>query len=657
MRNNTQNYNKMEEIPISNITPEGWIKEYLLLQKDGLTGNLDKIGFPYDRISWADGDIDTTSENDNPGWWVYEQTAYLLDGRQRCGALLRDEDLRKKAAEAFEYVFENADSDGYLGPKFLKNETGGFGRWSHVVFFRALMAEYSRTGNDKIVEAVCRHYLGHEADYSVGRDVLNVEIILWAYLHSGNKELLKMAVRSYEEYNAKCRDDNCVRAMMSEKKAYAHGVTYNEFCKLGAILYACTGEESYLEPVFSAYEKIDSYQMLPDGLHCSNEFLLDNDYMQTHETCDVVDYTWTLGYLLMATGEGRWADKIERCIFNAGIGSVDEEFKSLQYFSGLNQVIADSNSNHGAFFKGRNWMSYRPIPDVECCAGNVNRFMPNYCARMWMQKGEDIFAVLYGPSRASFTVNDSKVQIQQETAYPFQESIRFRFTVQEACSFRFHVRIPGWCENAGILVNGERVAFEAEHGFARIDRVFENGDCIVLELPSEIKICDYKGKGCYVEKGPLVYAYSVKAVKIPITGTPKTTEDFPAYDMYPDSTWNYALCTASEDGASPVFLNLYSDDTGEDMLHPWTLAGCPYKIQVKARKVNGWELERTNLVQAVHNLYDVPWKYEEEKGEFAFTPRFPDEVFTAQNGYGEKETITLVPMAVTQLRMTIFPKA
>ena len=357
------------------------------------------------------------------------------------------------------------------------------------------------------------------------------------------------------------------------------------------------------------------------------------------------------------SGDGRWADKIERCIFNAGIGSVDEEFKSLQYFSGLNQVIADSSSNHGDYFKGREWMSYRPIPDVECCAGNVNRFMPNYCARMWMQKGEDIFAVLYGPSEAAFTVNDSKVQIQQQTAYPFQESIRFRFTVQEPCAFRFHVRIPSWCENAGILVNGERVAYEAEHGFARIDRVFESGDCIVLELPSEIKICEYKGEGCYVEKGPLVYAYSVNAVKIPITGTPKTTEDFPAYDMYPDTAWNYALCTASEDGASPVFLNLYPDAAQEDMPDPWTLTGCHYKIQVTARKVNGWELERTDIVQSVHNLYDVPWKYVEEKGKFTFTPRFPDEAFIAQHGYDGKETITLVPMAVTQLRMTIFPKA
>lgn len=646
----TQNYSKMEEVSISRIYPEGWLREFLLLQKNGLTGNLDKIGFPFDRISWAAADIDTTSDNDNPGWWVYEQTAYLLDGVERCGALLRDEELRKKAADAFAYVLQNADPDGYLGPKFLKEGTDGFGRWAHVVFFRALMAEYSRTGDEKLLFAVCRHYLDSKADFSVGRDVLNVEIILWAYLSSGDEKLLEMAIDIYKEYNQKCKDDNCVSAMLSDKKAYAHGVTYNEFCKLGAILYICTGEEVYLEPVLKAYEKIERYQMLPDGLHCSNEFLLDNDYMQTHEMCDVVDYTWTLGYLLMATGDGRWADRIERCIFNAGIGAVDEEFKSLQYLSGLNQVIADSGSNHGDFFKGQNWMSYRPIPAVECCAGNVNRFMPNYCARMWMQKENDVFAALHGPAMADFIVNGCKVSIRQENPYPFSDSLCFRIATDKPCEFHFHIRIPGWCEHADIMVNEEPVTYTTVRGFAQIRRVFQDGDCIRAALPSEIKIRDYQGQGRYVEKGPLVYAYNVKAVKNPITDTEKTTADFPAYDMYPDASWNYALCAEQEDGASPVFLDTHTES------NPWTLAGCPYKIQIAARKIKDWDLEHADMVRTVKDLYKVPWKWEVENGEYVFTPRFPEKAFVEKHGYEEREVITLVPMAVTQLRMTVFPK-
>lgn len=96
MRKWMQNSSKMEEVRMTHIMPQGWLKEYLTLQKKGLTGNLDNIGFPYDRISWGATDVDTTTENENPGWWVYEQTAYWIDGMERCSILLQDDELREK---------------------------------------------------------------------------------------------------------------------------------------------------------------------------------------------------------------------------------------------------------------------------------------------------------------------------------------------------------------------------------------------------------------------------------------------------------------------------------------------------------------------------------------------------------------------------------
>ena len=54
----------------------------------------------------------------------------------------------------------------------------------------------------------------------------------------------------------------------------------------------------------------------------------------------MTDYTWTLDYFLQATGECEWADRIERIIFNAGMGSVTKDFRALQYFSSVNQILA-----------------------------------------------------------------------------------------------------------------------------------------------------------------------------------------------------------------------------------------------------------------------------------------------------------------------------
>ncbi len=664
-------FNKMSEIPISNVHPQGWLQDYLTRQKNGITGNLDRIGYPFKIVSWAQADIDTTSMNTNPGWWVYEQTAYLLDGIARCGALMQDEEFIAKAKKSFDHVLANADEDGYLGPKFLREVDGvwGHNRWSHVVFFRALLAEYSRTGDQSIIDAICKHYLDCPVDYSCKRDVLNVEIILLAYIYSGKKELLDLAIKSYNDYNERYSawygneearnepgwtdEEYSTKAFMSDKPIHGHGVTFNEFSKLGPMLYMCTGDEEYLKPVLHSYAKVDKYQMLPDGLHSCAEFLLDNDHMRTHEMCDVTDYTWTLGYLLMATGDGVWADKIEKCIFNAGFGAIDDNVRSLQYLSGLNQVICTSNSNHNDFFKGQNWMSYRPLPDVECCPANMNRFLPNYCARMWMQKGEQLFANLYGPATVDFDVSGKNVTVKQETKYPFGDTITFTISAAEAVDFALNLRIPAWCDNATVTVNGKDMAIETEKGYAKIARTFNDGDVVTLTVPSSIKILDHEGGGTYVQKGPLLYSLAVEAKEELITNEWKTTEEFPAFNLYPASDWNYAICADTD---------FEFEDTASGTDSPWVSTECPFSIKVKARKIKDWDLERTNTVYWFNNTNRLPnkyfqWRRNYLRGDFAFTPRIPDDEYIKNNLAEKVETIKLVPMGSTRLRLTLFPKA
>ena len=119
---------------------------------------------------------------------------------------------------------------------------------------------------------------------------------------------------------------------------------------------------------------------MADGLHSCSEHIRGRDPLDIHETCDITDHTWALGYLLQATGEANYADRIEQVIFNALPGAVTKDFQALQYFSCPNQVLPPSNSNHKLFMHGLNWMSYRPDHEVQCCPGNLHRAMPNYVA-------------------------------------------------------------------------------------------------------------------------------------------------------------------------------------------------------------------------------------------------------------------------------------
>ena len=638
-----KSYAKMEESPITSIKPHGWLRRYLELQKTGLTGHLEAAGFPFNEISWNNfSDLDAET-----GWAKYEQTGYWADGMERCAELLGSRSLRDRVGESIDYVLDNADEDGYLGPKFMK-KSDGWNRWPHVVFFRAIMAKYSATGDERYINALVKHYLGSQCDFSNARDVLNIEQLVWLYRITGEKKLIDLAEKTWADYNAKTNDDNTMRAYLSPKRAYAHGVTYNEIAKLGAILYSATGKREYLRPTLNAYKKIDRYQMLVDGVMCSNEFMLDNDYMMTHETCDIVDYSWAIGYVYMATGDGSWGDKIERATFNAGIGSVDEKFRALQYFSCANQVILDDNSNHNDFFKGGKWMSYRPNPGTECCPGNVNRFFPNYCARMWMKKGyTNVFAALYGASEYRFGTGDGRVTITEETDYPFEDTVRFTFSAKKPRKLCFHIRIPGWCENPSVKVNGETVEIKNVKGFTVIERVFSDGDKVEACFPSTARICDYHGQGLYVEKGPLVYTYGMWGERHVDKDEVRSTPDFPAYNIYPDKRWNFALCEDSE---------LTVEKNAPMSNEPWDVRHVPLTIKVSAREVMGWTLKHVNKIKYVENLYTVPWVMLKKDCECTFTPRHPTKKFIEEHGLGEVEELTLVPYGAAKCRMTIFPK-
>jgi hypothetical protein len=119
-----KNYSKFEKVSIRKISPKGWLERYLINMKNGLTGKLEVAGYPFNKVGWDRFDIDTTDINENPGWWAYEQTAYMVDGMERAGQIGGFRSLTKKADNSFNFVLDNIDEDGYIGPKLLKESKG-----------------------------------------------------------------------------------------------------------------------------------------------------------------------------------------------------------------------------------------------------------------------------------------------------------------------------------------------------------------------------------------------------------------------------------------------------------------------------------------------------------------------------------------------------
>jgi hypothetical protein len=668
-------FTRFHPVPLRQVRPAGWVCDFLIRQTKGLTGNPAVSGYPYGYQFWGSDEDDTSGSYGT--WWPYEQTGYWIDGALKCGYLAGDMTLYKNALEEVDYAIDHSDSDGFIGPDSLREKD----RWPHAVFFRAVLAQYEVSGDERYLQALIRHYRAMRHPMGWDRDVAGVEILLYLYQESGEEDLLTLAEDLYARFNQSWPDHDCaVDILLSEKQPTEHGVTFNEEAKLAAMLYSATGNQAFLRAAVHGYEKLDRKALLADGLHSCSEHIQGKESGDMHETCNLTDHTWALAYLLQATGEARYADRIERVIFNALPGSVTKDFRAVQYFSCTNQVIAASNSNHNLFMRGLNWMSYRPDHEVQCCPGNLHRAMPNYVSKMWMrsnfgaQSDNGIVAVLYGPGSLTTTVGESNtpVTITALTRYPYEQSIVFSVHPEEPMSFPFSLRIPSWCTQAKIKINDQTLESDLRPGsFATIDRRWQPADVVRLELPFELALEYWPREGVSLRYGPLTLALPVptRATVETLNSTTRqrketlgeqyrlrpTVEDpaFPAWNLYPDGPWNYALCLDEES------LKELKVEWNHDCTDPFDADNPALKVFVKARRVKGWGLEHKHRIRQFGH-----WTEDGEfcrglrmiDGDFKFTPPLPDPDGLFETLSDEVEEVALIPYGATMLRVTVFPR-
>ena len=517
------------EISPTDIKTDGWLHEFLVRQREGLTGHYTVQGYPFTIDFWGG-----ETKADNTSWWPYEQSGYLLDGILRLGLLLDDKQMIRKYEGDLNWVISHPVKNNQLGPSLLIDDS----EWPMTVFFKSVIAYQLAKHDPKVTEAFERHFLNTPlSQLSSGRDVMNVEGLLRTYEWTGNKDLLTKAEQAYQRFCQTESDDLTLSKLDSGKKIVMHGVTFCEELKIPMLLYIYTGDQKYLAAASKGMQTLERDHLLVDGVPSSNEYLATRDPLQSHETCDISDFTYSLGYFLMATGDAKYADMIERAIFNAGCGAISKDFKSFQYFSSVNQVIANRNANQNAFWRraGEPKVAFSPDSAPMCCAGNVHRFMPDYAARMWMTGAQgELVASLYGPSHITMNVGaeHNAVTVAEKTAYPYDETIEFDFAMESKTAFPLTIRIPAWCSSPELTINGKPFHEKLNSGtYVTINRTFESGDVLRLHLPMLVRLIRFANALSLV-RGPILYAYAVPE-NVTVDQAHTRDADFPTLGIRP----------------------------------------------------------------------------------------------------------------------------
>jgi len=616
--------NPLLKLPIGSVMPRGWLRTQLELMAAGLAGHLPELSkwCKKENNAW----LSPTGEGEH-GW---EELPYWLRGFGDLGYVLGDERIINEARVWIEGILGSQRSDGYFGPESNREKDD---LWPNMIALNILQTYYEYSHDERVLPFMTRYFHWQmtvpqkkllPGSWQKMRAGDNLESIYWLYNRSGEAWLLELAERIHERT---ARWDTTVASW--------HGVNICQAYREPAIFYLQSHDRRHLDAAERNYQTVMAlYGQVPGGMFGADENARPGYHgpRQAAETCSMVEFMHSFEMLFTFTGDPVYADRCEEVAFNSLPAAFTPDYKGLHYLTAPNCVQLDRHSKSPGFDNGGTMLSYSPH-DYRCCQHNHAFGWSYYAEHLWMATRDNgLAAMLYAANDVKARVGDgAEVTIREDTDYPFDERIALTVSGPRPVRFPLYLRIPNWAEGARLTINGEAIPVEPEPShYVRVEREWEDGDKVELTLPMEIEVRQWRtnADSVSVRRGPLWYALRIGEQWEQHPGSEKQTvkPDWPAWEVFPATPWNYGLVLEKNNPAASFKL---VKSTRPIASQPFTLNAAPLTLVGRGKRIPVWQVDHSGLC-----------------GELQASPVRSD---------APTEQIELIPMGCARLRISAFP--
>ena len=605
-------------LPLGSVRPQGWLLTQCQLQRDGLTGYAEQI-YTNDlgmNSAWLGG----TGEN-------WERGPYYLKGLVSLAYTMNDSGLKQKAQKWLDWTLDHQGSDGYLGPA-ANNDW-----WPRMVMTYALRDYYEATADARVPTVLSNYFRYMLAnlpsrpliDWGKARAGDEMDVALWLHNRNGDTNLITLVnllrQQAYDWPGIFTSNNFMLFGTDFQPK---HNVNVEQALKMPVLYYEVSKQTSDRDALTFGIGHLMREHGLSCGINSGTEFLAGNASIQGVELCSTVEAMLSLETAVRITGDASLGDRLESISFNSLPAALANNIKAHQYYTQPNDVIS-IYGGHGFNQDYANAILPGPNSGFPCCRYNFHMGWPKFIQNSWAATADGGLALLaYGPTVVNAMAGGQQVQITEDTSYPFEEEVRLHLSLSNSVAMPLVLRIPAWCTNATVTVNGQAQSGLSPGTFLRLSRTWTNGDLVVVSLPMPIQSQTGPSGSIAINRGPVLY--SLPAGENWTIRTPDPLGlGFNEYEIRPTNAWNYALqIDPSNPSASLTFTSLTPPSNPFDPLQP------SVSLSASARQIPGW----TNGWLGTHS----------------FEP--PQSPVTSTNPL---KAVTLVPFGAQHLRLSWLP--